>query len=307
MFKRQSLGLEISRDGLKMVVLGGKKKAPKLVSFASNSFPDETMQFSFKEPNVSNSALFVRTVRETHVKLLTSSARVSVSLPDSVGRVMILDLETRFKSRQEGADIIRWKLKKSFPIDIDSIHLDYQVLRESETGGMLTLVSVITKEIINQYEDLLVEAGLEPNRIDFSTFNLYRLFSDRLEISENSAFLTYFGGILGITIFYEGMPEFYRAKELPSAGFNTERIFREINSSLAVYRSSHPGHLLSDVYCAAPLQATSDFSALVAEATGMEPYRLQAGDFVTGNNGLYCNGETLQSLSPALGAAIRNL
>jgi type IV pilus assembly protein PilM len=59
---------------------------------------------------------------------------------------------------------------------------------------MLTLVSVITKEIINQYEDLLVEAGLEPNRIDFSTFNLYRLFSDRLEISENSAFFTYFGG-----------------------------------------------------------------------------------------------------------------
>jgi type IV pilus assembly protein PilM len=306
MFKRQSLGLEISRDGLKMAVLGGKRKAPKLISFSSNGFPEETMQFSFKELNIINPALFVRTVHENHIKLLTSTSRVSLSLPDSIGRVMILDLETRFKSRQEGADIIRWKLKKSFPLDIDSIHIDYQVLRESESGGLMTLVSVITKEIINQYEDLLVEAGLEPSRIDFTTFNLYRLYSDRLEISENSAFLTYFGGIVSITVFFEGIPEFFRAKELPIGNFNAERIFREINSSLAVYRSSHPGHQFNDVFYAAPHAATSDFSALVAEATGMEPFRLQARDFVTGN-GLYCNGETLQSLSPALGAAIRNL
>jgi type IV pilus assembly protein PilM len=307
MFKRQSLGLEISRDGLKMVVLGGKRTAPKLISFSANRFPDETVRFSFKEPNVTNPAHFVRTIRENHLKLLTTSARVSVSLPDSVGRAMILDLDTRFKSKQEGAEIIRWKLKKGFPLDIDSIHIDYQVLRESESGGMMTLVSAITKEIINQYEDLLVEAGLEPNRIDFTTFNLYRLFSDRLEISENSAFLTYFGGILSITVFYEGILEFFRAKELAMGTFNAERIFREINSSLAVYRSNHPGHLFNEVFYAAPLHAVSDFSTLIAEATGIEPFRLQAGDFLTGSNGLFCNGETLQSLSPAIGAAKRNL
>jgi type IV pilus assembly protein PilM len=172
---------------------------------------------------------------------------------------------------------------------------------------MLTLVSVITRDIISQYEDLLVEAGLEPSQIDFTTFSLYRLFSERLEISPNSVFVTLFGGILGISIFYEGLHEFYRAKEMPSGSVSADRIFREVNSSLAAYRTNHPGHQFNDVFCVVPFDDSTDFASVVAEATEMEPFRLRAVDFITGSSGVFCNGETLQGLSAALGAATRNL
>jgi type IV pilus assembly protein PilM len=257
--------------------------------------------------NVANTARFVNIVRETYVKLLTSATRVSLSLPDCIGRVMLLNLETRFKNRQEGADLIRWKLKKNFPLDIDSIHLDYQILRENETGGMLTLVSVITKQIINQYEDLLNESGLEPDHIDFTTFNLYRLFYERLNLSENSAFITFFGGILSITVLYEGIIEFYRSKEISSGVFEAERIYREINNTLLVYRNNHPGRVFDEIFCAASIEDDKNFSNIVSDIVGMEPHPLHAGDFVTGKNGLFCNGATLQNLSPALGAALRSL
>jgi type IV pilus assembly protein PilM len=241
------------------------------------------------------------------LKLISPLTRVSLSLPDSAGRVMLLDLETRFKSRQEGADIIRWKLKKNFPFDIENIYLDYQILSESETGGMLTLVSVITKQVVTQYEDLLLEAGLEPVFIDFSTFNLYRLYSQRLEISANSAFITYFAGSVSITAFHEGILAFYRSKEIPSEKFEADRIFREISNSLLLYKNSHPGYIFDDVYCATSLDDSKNFSSIVAEVVGMEPFPLNAGDFITGKNGINCAGKTLQNLSPALGAAIRNL
>lgn len=306
-FRKQALGLDISRDGLKMALLGGKRKNPRLLAFSADTFPEDTIHFSFRELNIINPSRFVRSIRENHIKLASSTVRASVTLPDSVGRVMILDLETRFKNRQEGADIIRWKLKKGFPLNVESIHIDYQVLRISETGGMLTLVSVITRDIISQYEDLLVEAGLEPNQIDFSTFSTYRLFLERLEISPNSAFISIFGGILGITVFYEGLLEFYRAKEMPVGNVSAERIFREVNSSLAAYRANHPGHQYNEVFCSAPFNDTSDFASVVAEATDMEPLRLIAGDFISGSNGIFCKGETLQGLTPALGAAMRNL
>ncbi len=307
MFGKQSLGLEISHDGLKMVSVSGKRTAPKLNSFSVHDFPDETVKFSFKELNITNPARFTSIIRETYVKLLSPATRVSLSLPDSLGRVMLLNLETRFKNKQEGADVIRWKLKKNFPLDIDSIHLDYQILGESETGEMVTLVSTITKRIVNQYEELLLESGLEPSHIDFTTFNLYRLFSERLEISDNSVFLSFFGESLSITIFYEGILAFYRSKEIRSGRFEAERIFREINSSLLAYRNSHPGQVFNDVFCATSLDETKDFSVIVAEATGVEPAWLHAGDFVVGKNGVSCNGKTLQNLSPALGAAMRSL
>ncbi len=307
MFGKHALGLEISHDGLKMVVLSGKRKSPQLNAFSAHDLPGETVQFSFRELNVTNPARFVSIVRDTYFKLLTPATRVSLSLPDCLGRVMLLNLETRFKNRQEGADLIRWKLKKNFPLDIDGIHLDYQVLRDSETGGMITLVSVISKQIINQYEDLLNESGLEPVYIDFSTFNLCRFFYERLSLYDNSAFVTFFGGILSITVFFEGTMEFYRSKEISNGAFDTEKIYREINNTMLVFRNNHPGRILDELFCATSLDNDKNFSTIVSEIIGLEPHALHAGDFVTGKNGIFCNGATLQNLLPALGAAVRSL
>ena len=97
------------------------------------------------------------------------------------------------------------------------------------------------------------------------------------------------------------------AKEIPSAMYEEERMFREISNSLLVYKNNNPGHAFSEVFCSAPMEEMKDFRGIVAEATEMEPSRLHAADFVSGGNGVFCDGNTLQSLSPALGAAMRNL
>jgi type IV pilus assembly protein PilM len=306
-FNKQSLGLDISSDGLKMVVAAGKRDELRLDSFSASTFPTETIHFSFRHLNILNPARFATRLRETYIKLLNKTTRVSVSLPDSVGRVMLLDLESRFKNREEGADIIRWKLQKNFPFDIENIHLDYQILRENETGGIVTLVSLITRQVVNQYEELLTESGLEPNKIDLTTFNLYRLFSKRLELTDNAAILSFFGGRISITIFNEGTLEFYRVKDVPSGKFDVDRVFREISSSLLAYRNNHSGQVFNEVFCSTSPDEEKDFIAVVAEVTGLEPIPLHAGDFVARKEGLICDGTTLQNLAPALGAAMRNL
>jgi len=307
MFYKHALGVEISHDGLKMVVLSGKRKAPKLNAFSVHDFSGGIVQLSFRELNVTNPLRFISIIRDSYAKLLTPATRVSLSLPDNLGRIMLLNLETRFKNRQEGADLIRWKLKKNFPMDIDSVHLDYQVLRDSETGGMITLVSVISKQILNQYEDLLNESGLEPAYIDFTTFNLYRFFYERLSLYDNSAFVTFFGGILSVTMFFEGTIEFYRSKEISTGSFDPEKIYREFNNTMLVFRNNHPGRVLDELFCASSLENEKNFAAMASEIIEMEAHSLHAGDFVTGKNGLFCNGTTLQNLSPALGAAVRSL
>src|SRR6266496_6801331 len=98
LFDKQSLGMEISSAGLKMVVADGKRDYPRLDSFSTSALSSDTMHFSFKELNILDTAHFTSRVRETYVKLLTKQNRVSLSLPDAVGRVMILGLETRFKN-----------------------------------------------------------------------------------------------------------------------------------------------------------------------------------------------------------------
>jgi type IV pilus assembly protein PilM len=238
---------------------------------------------------------------------LTSICRVSVSLPDSSGRVVLLDLDTRFRARDEGADIIRWKLKKSFPFDISELHLDYQVLQEKDSGEVSTLVSLISRNVVNQYEELFAQAGLQSDCIDFTTFNLYRLFASRLDIVENAALMIRHWDTISILMFNNGVLEFYRSKELPSSLNEMNRIFREINSSLSVYKDKHPGHSLSEVFCIDTHDDADAFRMVVAEATGLEAIMLEPGRIVSRTESFSPDGKTLQALAAAVGAAARNL
>ena len=122
-FPTKRLGMEIGQEGAKIVLLERRKDQLRLEASGTATFPDETIKMSLKEPNVLNPAAFVAKIREMHLRLLTKSEQVAVSLPDSIGRVLLVDLETRFRNKDEGANIIRWKLKKNFPFEIGRAHV----------------------------------------------------------------------------------------------------------------------------------------------------------------------------------------
>ena len=305
LFTSQSLGLEIGRDGLKFSLVSRHKEEFKLDAFAVAPLTTEMVRFSHREPNVLTAAPFVTQVRAAWLKLLTKKSRVSVSLPDACGRVILLDLETRFRSHEEGAGIIRWKLKKHSSMDIKETHLDYQIIREKDSGEQTALVSLIAKPVINQVEDLLAEAGLEPYAIDFTSFNLYRLFARRIEPTETCVLTSCFDGSLGVMVFYDGILEFYRSKELPGGLFDAARVFQEISSSLLFYREKNPLRELGTCFCIVEQTLWEPFHDIVAEATGLEPLILEAERFVMAGTGITLSHNSAYILSASLGAAVR--
>jgi type IV pilus assembly protein PilM len=301
------MGLELCNEGARFVLVSGKKESPSLKAVSEASFPADTLKFSMREENVLNRDSFVATIRELHAKLLSRVRQVSLSLPDSTGRVMLMDVETRFKSRAEGADIIRWKLKKSYPFDINEAQLDYQVIQEKETGEISLLVSLIARPVVQQFEELLVDAGLEPNRIDFTSFNLYSLFSPRLDFAENSLLVSCHEGAIGILIFHEGKLEFYRAKEVTGGIREANRIFREINSSFLVFKEKAPGRTPTEAFCVYSGDDAEAFCALIEEATGLDPVLLDAERVISSSNRSDIDLKKLRRFAAALGAATRNL
>jgi type IV pilus assembly protein PilM len=307
LFKKKALGIELCTGGAKLVLLGRGEKTLRLAACCVTPFPPGTIKFSLREENIQAPHAFVAAIREGHLRLLTTNKRIAVSLPDSAGRVMLMDVETRFKNRDEGADVIRWKLKKNFPLDVNDIHLDYQILQEKDSGALSVLVAVISKQVINQYEDLFVEAGLEPDIIDFTTFNLYKLFLHRLEMAENAAFVTFYGGVLTMLVFYSGILTFYRSKELSDGLQGGNRVYSEINSSLLVYQNKYANQAIDKVFCMAVDEDVEAFRSVVAEATGIEPVLFDVERVVTCEDSLIIDKKTLHSLTAALGAAARSL
>jgi len=168
LFNRKTVGLEVSQAGFLMALLAGTVSAPRLERLVSRPLMAGILRPSLRESNIADMQAFSDKLREAYALLLHRGTRISVSLPDSVGKVLVMDMEERFKSRAEGFDIIRWKLKKNLPFELADCHLDYQFLRKKESGEQSLLVTLVSRSVIEQYEAAITAAGLSPVSIDLN-------------------------------------------------------------------------------------------------------------------------------------------
>lgn len=300
-----SVGIEITRDELRLATVRHGKE-PFLDGYQTVPLPPDTLRPSHREPNILDPGKFAAQLTSGHLKLLTKTKRVALSLPDSIGRVMLLDLDTRFKNRDEGADIIRWKLKKNLSLDTQDLYIDYQVLAERESGEVAVLAGMIARPVVTQYEELFLSVGMEPVKIDFTTFNLYRFFAKRLDLAENAAFIALYGNVISILIFCDGILEFYRTKELGERSSEPNRIFQEISSSLLIYRNKQPGRAVQELFCVGDPERGEELAAMAGEAASLEPVTLDPCRFIACRDGLSADRSTLFTLAASMGAAIRN-
>lgn len=304
--KRKSHGMELSPYGVTVVELHPTGSMPLLARHARVPFPKEVLKISLREPNVVDAMPFISTVREAVNLVDHTMRRVSVSLPDSVGRVFLLEVETPFKSRDEALDLIRWKLKKSFPFPVQDVHLDFQQVERKVSGEQILLVSSVARAVILQYEDLLCEAGLEPFQIDFTAFSLYHLFLRSFRLGDRKAFISWFGSTLSIFIFSGDKLIFHRSKELPLTHFDGNRIFRELSSSLIAFKTRTGALSFQEIYCFSTHEDSEALDVIIRDATDMEPVMLDTARIINSQSA-FPDPLTLSLLSSAIGAAHRVL
>lgn len=307
LFSRTSTGVEVNPGGVICAVAGGNIDSPQIRKVSFSPLPVNTLHISIRELNVIEPDIFVNSVRSAFNLLLSRDSKVSVTLPDSVGRVMLFDLEGRFKSRSEALDLIRWKMKKSVPFDLADTHLDYQQLTVRENGDLALLVALVSRTVIDQYEELLTKAGLSPSRIDLNSFNICRAFERRMALSDDCILVSFFGATLVIMAFSSGIPEFIRIKDLSGTMAVDNRVFMEIKSSLLIYNERFPDHISKTVFCVAPPDVAPDFQEMVAEAAGLSPTLLEIKTVVTPGDGAPGDQATLFPYTAAIGAALRGL
>jgi len=302
----KSLGIEIYQNGVAMLLANGSKTSPMVERYEITSLPGDIIKPSLKEANIIEPIVLKNALSDSYLKLLTKTKRASLSIPDSAGRSLLLDVESPLKNKEEGIDHVKWKLKKSFPIDLSEVHLDYQVLRQNDDGSSHVLVGIVSRTVINEYENVLLELGLEPYLIDFSSFNLYRLFAPRLDIHDHLTFISLYRGYLSVLIFQDGCLEFSRNKLLSPSPVDPARLFREVNSSLVVYSDTQGGWKPRNVYFFAAGEERELLKNVLLEAVPAEPVHIDT-DSIISSFQQQVDRKSLPELLSAMGAASRGL
>jgi len=142
----------------------------------------------------------------------------AVILPDYAARVSVLDFVSFPSAPEEQLPLIRFRLKKTIPYDIDSAAVSYFV-QPSETGRKIEVVAVtVALEIIARYEALLRGANFHPGEVTTSALaalNLYRGADQREDVAIVAKLA---GRALSLMVVAGDSLKLFRCVELEAAG-----------------------------------------------------------------------------------------
>ncbi|MGH9512121.1 MAG: type IV pilus biogenesis protein PilM [Terriglobales bacterium] len=112
------------------------------------------------EANLHERNSVFQALRNTLGSVSGRSRDVIAVLPDAAVRVVLLDFETLPGSREEAEAVVRFRLKKSLPFDIDKAKVSYQ--SQTSTTGLRVIAAVALNTIVDDYESAFREAGYTP-------------------------------------------------------------------------------------------------------------------------------------------------
>ncbi len=246
MIRRNFISLDISGEELRAVALRRQRSRGRVLVGARNTpLPKGSWLSSVREENILDRPRFVEAIREVLDPLSCKEDRIALSLPDPIGRFMLTEVESAFKSRQEGFDVIKWQLKKSLPTDPRDIQLDYQILEKTETGRYRLAVSLMSRTVLLQYEECLAEAGYHAVVVDFHSLNLFNYYRSRLDLGEDFVFVGVDGRMLNMQFFQGRIPCLHRYRNVI---MDPAEVYKEINLSFAAIRESYPGFRRAGIF-----------------------------------------------------------
>ena len=91
------------------------------------------------------------------------SRDVIAILPDTAVRVVLLDFEALPTKRDEAEAVVRFRLKKSLPFDLNAARVSYHA--QSNGKGMQAVAAVVLNTVLEEYESAFRDAGYNPGMV----------------------------------------------------------------------------------------------------------------------------------------------
>jgi type IV pilus assembly protein PilM len=176
-------------------------------------FRPGTISVSPLRENVEDPDEFVMAVRALAA---TQAARkkkdVALILPDYSARIAVLDFDQFPSDPKEQASLIRFRVKRSVPFDVESAAMSYSV-QGSEKGRVDVVAVIAPLEIVSRYEAPFRTAGMNPGLVTMSSLAALELAPE----SGLSVFAKITGRVLTVLVRDKHVLKLARCIEMPAA------------------------------------------------------------------------------------------
>ncbi|HKS82796.1 MAG TPA: hypothetical protein VJR23_14930 [Candidatus Acidoferrales bacterium] len=171
-----SLALEIAPDHVAAARWGGSHG--NLESYAIEPLPPGAVMPSPVDANIRQPDAVRVAVRKVLHRVPDRGTPLALLLPDPVVRVFILPFETLPRRSDEALPILRWRLKKSVPFDVEETVVSW-ARQKSRQGTLEVLTAVARQRIVREYEEAVESQGANVGVVLSSTLAVLPLVEER--------------------------------------------------------------------------------------------------------------------------------
>jgi type IV pilus assembly protein PilM len=158
-----------------------------------------------------NSGAIVDAIREAIGKSGTKARQVAAAV--SGHSVIVKKISVPAMTVEELEESIRWEAEQYIPFDVNEVNLDFEVLQHGDAERPMEVLLVAAKrDLIDDYVNLIGEAGLSPAVIDVAGFAVENAFEANYEPGPEDvvAVVNIGAQVTNINVVSGGVPAFTR-------------------------------------------------------------------------------------------------
>ncbi|MGA3080964.1 MAG: hypothetical protein ABSD44_06240 [Terracidiphilus sp.] len=158
---RPPVAVELSPQG----VLAAASPAPgQPPVYAFEPLPEGALVPGIGEHNLCAPEVVANAIRTALGQVAPRTRAVTLVVPDIVVRVFVLDFDSLPAKAAEAIPVLRFRLRKMVPFEVEHAGLSYQVLLETKTDCKV-LAAVLPGPVLTEYEAAVRQAGFEPGAV----------------------------------------------------------------------------------------------------------------------------------------------
>lgn len=158
---RPPAAVELTPEGALAAALPGPGEPPV---YAFAPLPAGALVPGIGEPNVRMPEAVAGAIHSALNSVSPRTRAVTLVLPDPVVRVFVLDFDSLPAKQAEILPVLRFRLRKMVPFDVEHTGMSYQILHQDKEECKVLAV-VLPIAILEEYEAAVVAAGYEPGAV----------------------------------------------------------------------------------------------------------------------------------------------
>ncbi len=158
---RPRLACEISAE--RVVAARAGEGGKTLEAAAAQKLPEGALTPGLTQANVAARDALMTALRGALSAVAGRAGDLCLVIPDAATRIMLLDFDTLPERPQEADAVVRFRLKKSLPFDVDHSSVSFD--RQGTSNPVRVVAAVTPRGVLEEYESLVREAGYNPGAV----------------------------------------------------------------------------------------------------------------------------------------------